>query len=403
MPWRWEAVKADHPEEVIQFASGEHPTMLLPPGDYFVEIDPTQYDSQPMRWPGRMHLEDGQHLVLKIDSGVAISPALAAQQAPWRWSLFSAGDGQVVQYVRGAWGAMSVPPGEYLWGIQRLQYHSEMVMYPQAVKVEAGKMTALPVPANVECVPNSWGSSPYGFSVYDTKTNRRIASESTDGAGTFWLAPGDYRLRIQPTQYSSIEMTWMDKVHIQNSAAVKIKLDSGIDIEPLNAREPMPYELQVIPDGKTEAVQRYAPAQWGSEMLPPGLYRIAIRQRQYGGQRVVWPNLIDVKAGELFQLMFDSGLRLTNLTADEAGRMDFQIVSTPPSTLTTRPATQAAAGTVIQNGNAVDALATVWIPPGVYSVQLRWERGAWQTAAENVTVGVGGIVDVRVNVPLPEK
>jgi hypothetical protein len=367
--------------------------MLLPPGDYFVSIDPTQWNSKWVRWPQRLHLDDGQHLALKIDSGVAIPDALAAQPPPFRWTMSSADDGREVQFANGVWAMMPLPPGKYLWSLQRTQWNSQTAKFGQPVTVEAGKITTLPVPARVDLAPSGWGEAPYSFTVYDLTANQKIASE-VNGT-TCWLPAGDYRLSIQPTQWSTHEITWVDKMHLDANANLKIPLDSGIDVEPLDPKEPGPYEIDFIGDGQSSAVQTFAPAQWGGMMLPPGRYHVAVDQRHWDCKPITWPTLLEVKPGDLARLTLDSGLRLTDLPADQLAGVEFQIISTPPGGSTTQPA----AGTVVQTGKAAEATATVWIPPGIYSVQLRQGWGPWLSAAENVTVAAGAITNVKATLP----
>jgi hypothetical protein len=54
---------------------------------------------------------------------------------------------------------------------------------------------------------------------------------------------------------------------------------------------------------------------------------------------------------------------------------------------------------VVQIGKAADATATVWIPPGIYSMQFRQGWGPWLMAAQNVTVAAGGITNVKATLP----
>ena len=369
--------------------------MLLPPGDYFVSILPTQYYTNWVQWPQRLHLEDGQHLVLKLDSGVVIPDALAAQPPPYTWTLSSPDKTQVVQNVQGAWGSMLVPPGKYLWAIQRTTWNSMSVTFPQPVTVEAGQMTTLPLPARIDLVPGEWAHTPYCFRVYD-QNKTPIASEQ--GGQTCWLPPGDYRLTIQPTQWYSRELTWIDNLRLDSNADAKIPLDSGIDVEPLDPKYPSPWSLQFIPENQTDPVQSFSSASWGGVLLPPGKYRIAEQPYEWNCQNVPWPTLVEVKPGQLTKLTLDSGIRL-DLRPDQTGSIDYQIISTPP---TSQPATQPAAGTVVQGGHSGDALLAIWIPPGAYSVQLKQGWSAWVTAAQNVIVAPGAITDVKVTLPQPQ-
>ena len=298
MPWQWHAILADHPDQIVQFMSSAHPVMLLPPGDYFIETKPSQYESEWVRWPQRLHLEDGQHLVLKIDSGVTIPDSLAAQPAPSSWSLLTITDHKTVQHASNTWGMLCVPPGKYLWSIRRSQYNSMNAIGPEPLTVETGRPTFLPLPAQVELVPNAVAGAPYGFSLYDVKTSRKIASEWAGNATGCRVPPGDYQLSIVPTQYDTKEITWVDKLHLESNASVKILLNSGVTIPDALAAQTPPASWSLLLPSDQSTVQ-YAVNSWGSRNVPPGQYLLAVQRTQYNSLKVVFPEPLTVKAGAM--------------------------------------------------------------------------------------------------------
>ena len=127
-----------------------------------------------------------------------------------------------------------------------------------------------------------------------------------------------------------------------------------------------------------------------------------MRPRQWQGQEVVWPTLANVIPEQLCAFKFDSGIHLTGLTKEQAQNLSFRILLIPPpappqGAVTTMPAAPPANPSVVQS--AFDAMQSQWLPPGTFRVQFQDASGAWQTAADNVQVTAGQVVDVQVGPP----
>jgi len=397
-PYRFSLYDVKSNQKIASEWAGNATSCRVPAGDYRLSITPTQYDSKEITWVDNLHLESNASVKIQLNSGVTTPDALAAQSRPASWSLLSPSDQSTVQYAVNSWGSFNVPPGQYLWAVQRTEYNSLQVVFPEPLTVKAGEMTTGPIPAKVDLVASAWTTMPYSFNVYDAKTNRKVAAEWAGQATSCWLPPGDYRLAITPTQYDTKEITWVDNMHLDYNSKLKVSLNSGIDVEPFDSKEPAPHVLSFIPEGQTDAAQNWF-GQWSGVLLHPGRYHVVVQQYQYEWQGVTWPGLVEVKPGELATLKLDSGLCITGLTADQAAGQTFQVISTPPAT--TQPTNRPALGTVIQSGAAPRALTTVWIPPGSYSLMLRQGYGPWRTVAENVMIVAGSIADVKVTMPGP--
>ena len=116
--WQWSAVDSYNPGKVIQWQSGEHPLMALPPGDYQVAMQPTFGSSQRVVWPQKVQILPDQQVTFKLDSGVQLE--MPKEMGPlWQWQLVRFGKpDQVVQWLSGDQRAMVVPPGDYQVAMQ---------------------------------------------------------------------------------------------------------------------------------------------------------------------------------------------------------------------------------------------------------------------------------------------
>ena len=308
--------------------------------------------------------------------------------------------------VRTAWTAACVPPGKYQWGIRLSQYNTNTVIFPEVLNVEPGKLLRPQSPGALTFVPSSWSGVPFYLNVLDAKSGRVVQGISSGAALTSLLPPGEYRVNITPFQYNSMDVTLLESVKVQSGQSVKVLLNTGLDVQPAKTGrpEPPPYRFAFTREGDEKPTQSIIGANWGPALLPAGRYHVTLSRNQYGSRDIVWPTLVQVAPGELAKLSINSGIHLTEMTKEQAKSLSFQILSLPaPASATTQaataPAPPPATPTVVQTGNASVAAQTQWLPPGTYCVQIQDNVGAWQTAADNVQVPAGRVVDVKITGP----
>lgn len=117
-PWRWQVVRPDNPSQVIHWRTGDHRSMILPPGQYQVQLRESSEEGDWVRWPDPIEVQPGQQATATIDSAIRLS--VRAAQPVWRWSVSSASaPDRVIQWLAGSNRLMLLPPGIYQVQIQQ--------------------------------------------------------------------------------------------------------------------------------------------------------------------------------------------------------------------------------------------------------------------------------------------
>src|SRR4029077_5773728 len=137
--WQWWLVKPDKPDQAVQRQNGDQLTIVVPPGEYQVAMQPTEYNSQPVVWPQKIQVQVGQQVTFKLDSGGRLE--MAQNMGPlWQWWLVKADKpDRAVQRQKGAQLTIVVPPGEYQVATQPNEYASQPVVWPQKIQVQVGQ------------------------------------------------------------------------------------------------------------------------------------------------------------------------------------------------------------------------------------------------------------------------
>jgi len=308
VPYRWELCQADHPDQIVQWLTGAHPVMLVPPGDYRLALKPTQFDGKWVTWPQVIHVEQDEHVVVNLDSAIEPPPALANRAAPYRWGLrpdMTSDDEQTVQEEYGAWLPMLVPPGKYVWGIQPLRHHS--LWTPMStVKIAPGQRTQPPEPAYISLIPSKWSGNPFSFGIVDSASGKEIQHIEFAAATDIPVPAGKYDLLVQPWQYhASKPISILRAQAVASGHALRVSLDTGLQLSSSMAKAP--WRIDYFREGDKEPVQRWEEAVWGATPLPPGDYHVSIQPQQYRCLSVLWPGTVHVESGKLAKLVLDSG------------------------------------------------------------------------------------------------
>ncbi|MDB5318512.1 MAG: Mg-chelatase subunit ChlD [Phycisphaerales bacterium] len=319
-PFRWELVRADKPDQIVQWLYGEHAMMLVPPGDYRLAMKPTEYGSNRVVWPEVIHLERDAHRVVKLDGGVAPPAMLARRATPFRWGLWRVGDGPEkapLQIAAGDWRAIAAPPGRYHWGVQPLEYKSIVAMFP-AVEVKAGELTRPEEAAIFVLTPSKWSGVPYAYSLVDPRTKKAVQRIWNGGLTDLYVPAGEYDVHVQPTEYKSREVVMAKGVRLTGGREVRMMLDSGVELAAAAAGITAPWQVTFYREGNAkEIVQQLRGATWGATPLPAGSYRVGIKAEEYRGQELVSPRAVVVTAGKVTLLKLDKGMGVTQAVEGE--------------------------------------------------------------------------------------
>src|SRR2546422_1007935 len=193
--WQWSAVEAGNSSRTIQWQSGQHPLMALPPGEYQVAMQPIQFDSQRVVWPQKVRVEPGQQVTFKLDSGVRLEMPQGIGPL-WLWQVVRYGTpDQVVQWQYGDQRTMTVPPGEYQVAMQPIQFDSQRVVWPQKVRVEPGQQVTFKLDSGVRMVGPPGASPDFEFQFLNDK--KQTVQWGRQTWNTQALPPGTYSLQIR--------------------------------------------------------------------------------------------------------------------------------------------------------------------------------------------------------------
>jgi hypothetical protein len=114
--------------------------------------------------------------------------------------------------------------------------------------------------------------------------------------------------------------------------------------------------------------------------VPPGEYQVVIQPVQYYSQPAIWPQKIQVQAGQTATFTVSSGVRMIG-PPGASPDFEFQFLNDQKH--------------VAQVGQKT--WNTQVLPPGTYSLQIRRQFGQWKTVAEQVQVKEGQITEVRIS------
>jgi hypothetical protein len=142
---RWEAIVVAKPDQVVQWHGDKQRTMVLPPGEYQVTIQPTPFTSERLVWPQKIQVEEGKYAAFKLDSGIRFLGPVDAKPE-FDFQLIDLEKKKVVQRGSRTWAAQLLPAGNYRVEIRRDQ-SSPWQPLKERVPVEPGGFTEVKLPA----------------------------------------------------------------------------------------------------------------------------------------------------------------------------------------------------------------------------------------------------------------
>ncbi|MBI4583751.1 MAG: hypothetical protein HY717_06985 [Planctomycetes bacterium] len=274
--WRWEAVKPDRPEEAVQWQQGEHPLMLLPPGEYRIAVQPAQYASGRTVLSEKIAVEEGQVRVVPLTSGIKLDMP-AASGPLFHWEAVDPGNpGKALQWQKGDLKAMVLSPGAYQVAIQPSQYGSGRLVLAEKIEVMPDALHVLKLRSGIKIeMPKEAGQLFQWEAVEAGKPHQRVQWQNGD-LNAMVLSPGAYQVAIQPTQYSSERLVWPEKLAVQDDQFTVLNLQSGIRLAGPEGAKPE-FECRFL-DAETRRLVQSARSTWNVQLLPPGRYRVEVRK-----------------------------------------------------------------------------------------------------------------------------
>jgi hypothetical protein len=365
IPWRWAIVRAGRADEVVQYHSGEHSMMLLPPGDYNLALQPTQYEfrgSQRVVFPQTITVEAGETKTVRLDSGIRLELPQQCGEL-YGWAAVKADDpDEVVQWHFPSRNTMLLPPGDYNLALQPTQYEfrgSQRIVFPAKITVKAGTIETVRLDSGIRLELPKEAGELYAWQAVNADDPDDVVQWHFPSRNTMLLPPGVYNLALKPTKYDggSQRVVFPAKITVKAGTIETVRLDSGIRLE-------LPQEAGAIwgwqavnADDPDDVVQWHFPSR-NTMLLPPGVYNLALKPTQFdgGSQRVVFPQKITVAAGKINTIRLDSGIQL-ELPKDAGKINNWQLVKADNT------------DKVIQ-WHFIDR-KTMLVPPGDYKIALR--------------------------------
>ena len=220
--WQWSAVDPVNPAKVIQWQSGQHPLMALPPGEYQLTTQPLQFDSQRLVWPQKVRVQADQVTTLKLGSGVRIEMPKETVGPLWHWAVVPYGKpDEVIQWHDTEQRAMLVPPGEYQVAVWPTQFDSQRLVWPQKVRVQADQVATLKLDTGIRLAGPAGAKPHFEFRVLDEKKAQVQWGRQTWGGQL--IPPGTYSVEIRAGSFGPWK-TLAENVVVRQGQITEVKV-----------------------------------------------------------------------------------------------------------------------------------------------------------------------------------
>lgn len=368
--------------------------MLVPPGEYRLAAQPSQFTSLDQLWPATVVVQPESVTEVRLASGVRLTLHDQANDV-YEWSLFREDDAEQRDPVQQYWPhserrLMLAPPGNYRLAFKPRQFDSQRIVWPGVIRVVEGEVTPVGVGSGFELSLPAEANDIYSWSLMPAGQPDRIAQ-------TFWsnsptrlalVPPGDYQVAIHPSQFDSKELIWPTSFTVPPDDIVRVRIDGGVRLElPDEANDIYSWSL-VAADRPEQIVQQF----WASSpariaLAPPGTYRVALRPRQFDGNEIVWPDPVEVGVDAWTTAAIASGIRFV---ADDPGTkpsFQFRVLA--------RGEDDVADPQIVQRGPG--KWTAELLPPGRYTVEVRFaETDDWIALPQPIEVQASQVVEIRL-------
>jgi hypothetical protein len=195
-PWRWRVVRPDNPSQVIHWRGGDHRSMMLPPGQYQLQIRESSDEGDWVSWPQNIQVQPGQQASVTVDSSVQLNipPTLGT---PWRWQVVRPDNpSQVIHWRGGDHRSMMLPPGQYQLQIRESSDEGDWVRWPDPMQVQAGQQAIAMIDSAIRLsVPVA--QPVWRWSVSSASAPDKVMQWLAGSNRLMLLPPGIYQVQIQ--------------------------------------------------------------------------------------------------------------------------------------------------------------------------------------------------------------
>ena len=319
---------------------------------------------------GRGAGDDGGGAVRPVsDRGTVVLVPSADSPVPYRWALYR--DRRAVEAACEAaktWGPVRVAPGRYYLGLRPYNIRCREVVFDAPVEAVAGQVTRVDVSARVGVRAPERLAPVYRWAILPTAGDRPVQYAERNWQAQI-VPPGRYRIRVTQRSHHSRPVIWPGTVEARSGTCAWVSLNSSVRVMP--TRDGQRLDWWKVVRARDGSVVQTAYRTWSAQVVPPGQYRVAVREARHCRLDVVLPGVIELKPGTHATVAVDSRLALSG--PDDAP---------PPDRWLIYP----------EGGSKpVQIVARAWtaaiVPPGTYDVRV-----VQQAEAREVTVAT----DVRV-------
>jgi len=384
---QWEAVRAEHPKQVVERLPGNRTIMFLPPGEYRFVLHPTAWDNNggPLAWPQTVRLDQDRRATLRLSSGIEL--VVGERYEPIsKWEALTADSAQtLVQWHSGDRRTMLLPPGRYRIAIHPTAWdnNSQRLVWTDVVEVLPDRLARAALNSGIELDANAYSQHPLSkWEVVEASAPEKLVQWQSGDRSTMLVPPGDYRIVIHPTAWDndSGRLVWPQTVHVAENKRELVHVASRIQLV-VPKRYGSIAKWEAVSADAAQKVVQWQAGDLPTMLVPPGRYRIAIHPSWWdnNAQRLIWPAELTVAEGKPTSVALDSGIRFV-VPKDQKPSFTFRFVD-----LKTNKA--------VQWGN--DPRAVQFLPAGDYRVEV-WKAAAnsWAPYVPKVSVEVGKVCEV---------
>jgi hypothetical protein len=383
--FRWEIVRADNPEEIVQWHYGTHRVMLVPPGEYRLATLPVQFGGHRLVWPQRIRVKEDEHVVVRLASTIKLD--MPKEAGPLhKWETVRTGQPmQIVQWHYGNQRMMLLPPGKYQIAVEPIQFGSERLVWPKEIEVKEDQQEVVRLASTIKLDMPKEAGPLRKWEIIRAGEPKETIQWQYGNERRMLVPPGKYQIAVEPIQFGSERLVWPKEIEVKQDQQEAFRLNSGIRIDlPKDSGRLHRWEAVVV--GKPDQVVQWHGDKQRTMLLPPGEYQVAIQPTQFTSERLVWPKKVQVEEG-FAGLELDSGIRLIS-PADTKPEFDFQFIDLERKK-------------IVQRGSRTWAVQL--LPAGNYGVEIRRDQSSpWQSLKERVLVEPGGFTEVKLPA-LPDK
>ena len=373
---QWAVLPVDD-DRPIQYAERSWQPQIVPPGRYRVSLTQRSHRSMTVVWPGTVEAKPGACAWVDLRSSIRVAPTRDGRRIDW-WKIVRADDGAVVQTAYRTWSAHLVPPGRYRIAVRESHRCRSDVAFPDVIELKPDRHVQVSIDSRVALDGPDDAPPLHQWAIYPKGEAKPIQTVERAWGDTI-APPGTYEVRVVQ-QPEARQVTIARDVRVVSGQTAEVRIGTRLGI----AQSPglrLPYEWLVYRVGDWEPVQ-VARRTWEAQYLPPGRYRVAVRQSPEQTP-VLFPGEVELAKGKAVTVEVGSRLRLDvppGIAAPDRWRI-----------------------THAESGKLVQVVRGTWdaqvVPPGRYRVTILASKHtglpvAWPDAVE-VKPGTEAVLAVR--------